>query len=170
MQSHTKLEVSVGLFVLLGLAALGYLSFTLGGIELTQARYAVSARFASVGDLKRGDAVKLAGVKVGEVEQIALVEFTAVVSLVIDRAVSLPRDSIASIKTSGLLGDAYVSLSPGGATENLVAGESIRQTESAISLTDLIGTYAFGSLDAESSSSARGQPRRAPSPSQDVLR
>jgi phospholipid/cholesterol/gamma-HCH transport system substrate-binding protein len=168
VQSHTKLEMSVGAFVLVGVGALGYLSFTLGGVELRRDRYEVNARFSSVGDLKPGDAVKVAGVKVGEVDQIALVDYTAAVSLAVDRSVALPRDSIASIKTSGLLGDAYVSLSPGAAIENLAAGENIRQTESAISLTDLVGKYAFGSVDAESSS-ARGRAKGTANPPEDTL-
>jgi phospholipid/cholesterol/gamma-HCH transport system substrate-binding protein len=163
MQSHTKLEVSVGAFVIAGVAALAYLSLSLGGVEVGHSRYEVHARFSSVGDLKRGGAVKLAGVSVGEVSQIALVDYTANVVLSVDRSLQLPKDSIASIQTSGLLGDAYVSLSPGAASENLSPGGAIRQTEPAISLTELLAKYAFGSIDDDPR--ARGPSRsRDPSP------
>lgn len=149
MQKHTKLETSVGMFVIAGMAALAYLSFTLGGVELGASRYEIRARFSSVGDLKRGDAVKVAGVNVGEVTAIALVDYTAVVELSLDRSLLVPRDTIASVRTSGLLGDAYVSLSPGGASENLGDGATISHTEPAITLGELLSKYAFGSLENE---------------------
>ncbi len=147
MQTHTKLEVSVGLFVIAGAAALAYLSFTLGGLEVAEPRYEVQARFSSVGDLKRGDAVKLAGVHVGEVSEIALVDYTASVRLSISRALQLPKDTMASIQTAGLLGDSYVSLSAGASSENLPPGGNIGHTEAAISISELLAKYAFGSLD-----------------------
>jgi phospholipid/cholesterol/gamma-HCH transport system substrate-binding protein len=149
MLKHTKLEISVGLFVVLGMVALAYLSFTLGGIELGRAMYPVHARFSSVGDLKKGDAVKLAGVNVGEVTGIELVDYTAAVELSVSRTVTLPKDTIASIQTAGLLGDAYVSLSPGAAGDNLPEGGMIRHTEPAFSISELLSRYAFGSLNGE---------------------
>jgi phospholipid/cholesterol/gamma-HCH transport system substrate-binding protein len=148
-QTHGKLEVSVGLFVIACGAALAYLAFTLGGVELGNSRYAVFARFSSVGDLKNGDAVKLAGVTVGEVKNIFLVDYTASVELSVSRPLELPKDTIASIQTSGLLGDAYVSLSPGASDENLAAGGTIAHTEPAISISELLAKYAFGSLGAD---------------------
>jgi phospholipid/cholesterol/gamma-HCH transport system substrate-binding protein len=149
MLKHTKLEISVGLFVILGMGALAYLSITLGGVELGRATYPIHARFSSVGDLKKGDAVKLAGVNVGEVTAIELVDYTAAVELGLSRTVELPTDTIASIQTSGLLGDAYVSLSPGAASDNLPANGMIQRTEPAISISDLLARYAFGSLNGE---------------------
>jgi phospholipid/cholesterol/gamma-HCH transport system substrate-binding protein len=146
MHAHSKLEISVGLFMIIGAAALGYLSFTLGGVSLGERRYAVHARFSSVGDLKRGDAVKLAGVNVGEVTQIALVDYAASVELSVSRSLELPKDTIASIQTAGLLGDAYVSLSPGASSESLPAEASIVHTQPAISISELLAKYAFGSL------------------------
>jgi phospholipid/cholesterol/gamma-HCH transport system substrate-binding protein len=166
MQTHSKLEVSVGLFVMAGAAALAYLSFTLGGLEVAEPRYDLQARFSSVGDLKRGDAVKLAGVHVGEVSAIALVDYSASVTLSISRALEVPKDTIASIQTSGLLGDAYVSLSAGASGENLPPGGSIGHTEAAISISELLAKYAFGSLDSNPPEQA---PRRSEDPAPPAL-
>lgn len=145
MRSYTKVEISVGVFVIIGGIALAYLAFTLGGMTWNRSRYTVHARFATVGELKLGAPVKLAGVSVGEVTKIHLDNFAAETELAIDSPLLLPRDTIASIQSAGLLGDAYVSLSPGAAEQNLGAGARITQTESPVSLTELIAKYAFGS-------------------------
>jgi len=145
MQRYTKLEVSVGVFVLLGMLALAYFSLTLGELRWSPVeRYVVGARFSSVGGLKKGDPVKVAGVNVGEVHRIALADFNADVTLSLDRELRLPADTIASIQTAGLLGDAYVSLSPGGSERDLLPGGRISRTEPAISIMDLIAKYALG--------------------------
>lgn len=148
-QPYTKIEISVGAFVIVGVLALIYLSFTLGGLHLNGRSYSLSARFASVGELKPGATVKLAGVSVGEVKRISLVEFSADVEFALDDGVKLPDDTIASIQSAGLLGDAYVSLSPGGSEKVLASGSRISRTEAAVSLTELISKYAFGSPLAE---------------------
>jgi len=145
MNSYTKIEVSVGAFVITGMLALGYLSFTLGGLSLKQRNASVHARFSSVGELKVGDPVKLAGVRVGEVKSVKLVDYVADTELTLDDEIKLPDDTIASIQSAGLLGDAYVSLSPGASDHNLGNGERIMRTEPAVSLTELISKYAFGS-------------------------
>ena len=164
MQTHGKLEVSVGMFVIACGAALSYLAFTLGGVELGDSRYAVFARFSSVGDLKRGDAVKLAGVTVGDVKKISLVDYTASVELSLSKPLTIPKDTIASIQTSGLLGDAHVSLSPGASGENLADGGTITHTEPAISISELLAKYAFGALGAESEPAAQpAEPSAKPS-------
>lgn len=143
--SYSRTEISAGLFVIIGVAALGYLSLSVGGFELLpQERYRVVARFASIGDLRAGAAVRIAGVDVGRVEKVELADYVAEVALDIDPEVALPADTIASIHTEGLLGQSYVSLSPGAAEEMLERGERIAQTEPAIDLLDLIGKYAFG--------------------------
>lgn len=163
MQSYTRTEVSVGIFVLLGGLALAYLSFTLGGLSFKQRGLSVHARFSSVGELKRGDPVKLAGVRIGEVSSIKLVDYSADTELSLDAELELPDDTIASIQSAGLLGDAYVSLSPGASDRNLVGGERILRTEPAVSLMDLISKYAFGSplSDSAASSSAKGNGQNA---------
>jgi phospholipid/cholesterol/gamma-HCH transport system substrate-binding protein len=146
MRRYTKVEISVGAFILVGGLALAYLSFTLGGLDLGRKRtYALTARFSSVGELKTGDPVKLAGVNVGEVARIALVDFAAEAELAIEDDVKLPEDTIASIQSAGLLGDAYVSLSPGASDKDLPSPGRIRRTEPAVSLTELLAKYAFGS-------------------------
>jgi len=107
MQRYTKLEISVGLFVVLGALSLAYLSLTLGGLRLGAGdRYPLTARFSSVGNLKNGDPVKVAGVNVGEVTKIRLVDFNAEAELSVTRELKLPADTIASIQSAGLLGDA----------------------------------------------------------------
>ena len=168
MQTYTKLEVSVGLFVIAGALAVGYLSFTLGGLELEGPRYSLSARFASVGDLKVGDPVKLAGVKVGDVAAVRLVDFVAEVELRLRAPLPLPDDTVASIQTAGLLGDAYVALSPGASEQDLSPGGSIRRTEPAITISELIAKYAFGALGSEATNAAPGA-AAAPSISSEPL-
>jgi phospholipid/cholesterol/gamma-HCH transport system substrate-binding protein len=146
MQRYTKLEISVGAFVIVGAVALAYLSLTLGGFNFTQGgRYTVLARFSSVGSLKTGDPVKLAGVSVGEVGSLKVVDFAAQVDLSLDKEIKLPDDTIASIQSASLLGEMYVSLSPGASEKDLAPGASITRTEPAVSLTELIAKYAFGS-------------------------
>jgi phospholipid/cholesterol/gamma-HCH transport system substrate-binding protein len=155
--SYSRTEIIAGLFVLAGLAAVAYLSLSVGGFELLpQKRYPVIARFASVGDLRGGAAVRIAGVDVGRVTSIELDDHVARVELAIDRAVPLSADTIASIRTEGLLGQAYVSLSPGAAEEMIQPGGRIAQTEPAIDLLDLIGKYAFGG-SREGEGSANGE-------------
>ena len=166
MSRYTRLEISVGAFVLAGAAAVAYLSLTLGGLTLgPDHRYVLEARFATVGDLKVGNPVKLAGVNVGEVAKITLVDFAAQVNVALDPNVKLPVDTIASIKTEGLLGDAYVSLSPGASEQDLRNGARITRTEPAISILDLVAKYAFGSSVTEGEapkSSAPEQPKKSP--------
>jgi phospholipid/cholesterol/gamma-HCH transport system substrate-binding protein len=152
MSRYTNIEISVGAFVSVGVLALAYLSFTLGGFHLDRRHFSVTARFASVGELKAGDPVKIAGVSVGEVKRIALVNYAAETELALDDGLKLPADTIASIESAGLLGDSYVSLSPGGSDRDLVKGARIAHTEPAISLTEIIAKYAFGSSPASSES------------------
>jgi len=155
MQNYTKLEIAVGAFMVAGALALAYLSVSLGGLRpFSDDRYGIVARFSSVGGLKQGDPVKISGVTVGEVASIRLVDFAAETELFIDRGVEVPADSIASVQSNGLLGDAYVSLSPGADDRNLAPGEKIARTEPAVSFTELIAKYAFGSPISESSEPA----------------
>lgn len=145
MDKYTRIEISVGLFLIAGAAILGYLSVSLGGLELMpREHYHIHARFASVGDLSSGAPVRIAGVRVGEVESIRLVDYAAEVTLHVEQPLELPADTIASIRTSGLLGESYVSLSPGGAEANMKDGDRVMQTEPAIDLIHLLSKYAFG--------------------------
>jgi len=169
---YTKAEITAGAFVLVGLAILGYLSVSIGGLKLLpEDTYRVSARFSNVGDLKPRAPVKVAGVRIGKVRSIRLTDFFGEAELAIDRSVRLPKDSIASITTAGLLGDAYVSVSPGGAEQDLGDGDRITHTEPALNVSDLLGRYAFGASDRKEASdrasdraSAPAVPPPAPAP------
>jgi phospholipid/cholesterol/gamma-HCH transport system substrate-binding protein len=146
---YTRAEVATGIFLLLGLLGLGYLSISIGGLRvLPREHYRVSARFSNVGGLKVRAPVKVAGVTIGRVESIELADYLGQTVLAIDRKVALPRDTIASITTAGLLGDAYVSLSPGASERDLVDGDRITHTEPALNIADLIGRFAFGTAGA----------------------
>ena len=106
--------------------------------------YRIFARFSNVGDLKLRAPVKVAGVTVGKVQSIKLADDLGEAELSVDRKISLPEDTIASIATAGLLGDAYVSLSLGGADRSLKDGSRITHTEPALNISDVLGRYAFG--------------------------
>jgi phospholipid/cholesterol/gamma-HCH transport system substrate-binding protein len=147
----------VGAFVMLGIAALGYLSISIGGLQLVAPdRYVLKARFASVGDLKQGAPIRIAGVKVGQVVGVSLKDYTAEAELSIGRSVVLPKDTVASIRSEGLLGNAYVSLTPGGSLENLRDGGLVSQTEPAVDLSDLLARYAFGQRSAPAEPATSG--------------
>jgi phospholipid/cholesterol/gamma-HCH transport system substrate-binding protein len=146
---YTRAEIVAGAFLVGGCLLLAYLSVSIGGLTIVpRDRYRLAARFSDVGDLKAGAPVKVAGVTIGEVVSIALVDYFGEATLAIDRKVTLPRDTIASVATAGLLGDAYLSLSPGGAEQDLAPGGRISRTEPALNLADLIGRYAFGKSSA----------------------
>lgn len=143
-------ETSVGIFVLIGLACVAYITFRLGNLEiLAEDSYYVNARFLSVAGLKPGASVDVAGVQIGTVDSIKLDtdEMVAVVQMKIKSSVPLSTDVIASIRTSGLIGDKYIKLEPGGMPDKLKNGDSIEETESAIDLESLISKYAFGDVD-----------------------
>ena len=141
-------EILVGLFVLLGAAALLFLALkaaNLASFTTSGDTYVVQARFDNVGGLKARAAVRSAGVNVGRVTGVTLdpQTFQGLVTLEISKAMAFPKDSSAKILTSGLLGDQYVGIEPGGAVENLSAGDVITQTQSAVVLENLIGQFLF---------------------------
>ncbi len=141
------IEIFVGIFVLIGLVCVGYLTVKLGKMELLGDNYyTLHARFQSVSGLTEGATVEIAGVKVGQVEGITLdpERQVAMISLKIMHGVTLTDDVIASVKTSGLIGDKYIKLAPGGSEEVLKAGDTILETESAVDLEELISKYVFG--------------------------
>ena len=144
-----SIEVAVGIFMLIGMLCVGYLSVRLGEMEWGGDKYyPLLARFQSVSGLIAGAHVELAGVRVGKVDSIALDPKTqaAVVKLNIQKSVVLSDDVIASIKTAGLIGDKYLQLSPGGSDRVLKAGDMITETESAVDLEALISKYVFGGV------------------------
>jgi phospholipid/cholesterol/gamma-HCH transport system substrate-binding protein len=146
MSGNTRtLELDTGLFVLLGFAALGFLTTQLpgSGVQLggSSAGYHVTARFDNVGDLKVGAPVTMAGVRVGRVDRVGIdpAQFKAVVTLTIDKQYGqIPDDSDASIQTAGLLGAKYVGLGAGGSGTYLAEGSQIQFTQSALVLENLV--------------------------------
>lgn len=142
-----KLELVVGAFVLVGIICLGYLSIKLGKLEIIGGHlYNIEAEFDSVSGLKPGATVEIAGVEVGRVKAITLKEDRGLVTLSIRNDVKLFNDTIASIKTRGIIGEKFVSLSPGGGGEVLQAGSRIRDTESGLDLEELVSQYIHGKV------------------------
>jgi phospholipid/cholesterol/gamma-HCH transport system substrate-binding protein len=150
---HNKLEFLVGIFVLLGIAAVAYLTMKLGsGSMMGGDTYVIEARFTNVGGLNKGSSVLLAGVFVGRVEEVRIDpgDYCAIATLRVPTALRLPTDTMASIKTTGLIGDKHISLAPGADETYLEEGTRITMTESAVDLESLIGKMAFGSVGEES--------------------
>lgn len=142
-----KIELAVGVFVLVGVVCLGYLSIKLGKLEVIGGQYYdVAAEFDSVSGLKAGATVEIAGVEVGRVKAIALKEDRGLVMLSLRKEVKVYDDTIASIKTRGIIGEKYVSLSPGGGGEVLPVGGTIRDTESGLDLEELVSQYIHGKV------------------------
>lgn len=130
----------VGLFALLGIAALIYLSVRLGNIGIVPTPgYTLYANFDNISGLKNGDQVQLAGVTIGKVQSISLQNNRAHIAMRINNGVQIDTDAIAEIKTSGIIGDKYVSIALGPGEHNLTNGGTIRQTQSAFVLEDAIG-------------------------------
>jgi phospholipid/cholesterol/gamma-HCH transport system substrate-binding protein len=162
------IETLVGLFVLLGIAGMVFLSLKAANLASfgTRDSYTLSARFDNIGGLKPRSPVRSAGVTVGRVTSIGLDSKTyqGLVTMEIHRDVQIPRDSSAKILTSGLLGDQYVGIEPGGDEKNLEEGTLITQTQSAVVLENLIGQFLFNkAADAGSTSGAPSEPP-APAP------
>ena len=151
---QSKLELVVGVFVLAGLIAVAYLALKVGaGSLLGSETYSVRARFTNSGGLNPGSNVLIAGVPIGRVGAITLnpTDFSALVELKLEKVVKLPTDTIASIKTSGLIGDKYVGLSPGSDTVFLAPGATITDTEAALDIESLISRFAFGNVEKKDS-------------------
>jgi len=148
MKTRT-VETSVGIFVLIGLVCVAYLTIKLGKMEwLGENHYHVTARFSTVAGLKKGAIVDLAGVQIGQVEAIGLdpKENVAVVRMRVQSGIPLAEDAMASVRTSGLIGDKYVKIEPGGSDVLLKDGGEIVHTESAVDLESVISKYAFGDV------------------------
>jgi len=147
MMTRKSLDFWVGVFVLMGIAALLFLSLKVANLSSFSngATYPISARFDNIGGLKVRGAVKSAGVVVGRVTAIDFdnQSFEARVTMALDDRFRFPKDTAAKILTSGLLGDQYVGLAPGGDTANLQAGDTLTITQSAVVLENLIGQFLY---------------------------
>jgi len=141
------LEIAVGLFMIVGVLCLGYLSIKLGKMEIMGGKgYEIQAVFSNIGGLKTGSSVVIAGVDVGRVKSIELDDYQARATIIVPVGLEIQEDAIASIKTKGLIGEKYVDITPGGSDEVLEPGGLIRDTQSAVDLEQLISNYVFGKL------------------------
>jgi len=139
-----KTEISVGIFMILGITCLVYLSVNLGGIALFGSdSFRIEARFGSIEGLEVAASVEIAGVPVGKVKRITLEENEALVLMEIKNGTQITDDTIASIRTKGVIGDKFVKLSPGGSDDLLEDQGFLMNTESAISLEELVSKYIF---------------------------
>jgi phospholipid/cholesterol/gamma-HCH transport system substrate-binding protein len=146
---QSNIELSVGAFVLLGIVAIVWFAIQAGAGVAIGSSYQVNARFTNVGGLRPGNQVFIAGVPVGRVEKIDLnSQYAAIVHMNVREDVRLPTDTIASVKTSGLIGDKFIALAPGADSKNLAPGGMITDTES------LIRRFAFGNVSPSPSPSA----------------
>jgi phospholipid/cholesterol/gamma-HCH transport system substrate-binding protein len=140
-------ELAVGVFILVGLVCLGYLSVRFGRMEVLGSRgYELSALFSNSGGLKAGAPVVIAGVDVGRVRSITLDNYQALISLTLTPGVKLHEDAIASIKTKGLIGEKFVDIAPGGSEKVLPPGGRIRETQPPVDLEELIANVVFGKI------------------------
>lgn len=141
--------MAVGIFMLIGIACVGYLTIQLGKMQwIGDNFYPLEARFKSAAGLKAGSQVEISGVQVGQVDSIRFDpdRQMAKVRLKIQKDIVLTDDVIASVKTSGLIGDRYIKLTPGGSDLVLKPGDQITETESAIDFEELISKYVFGGV------------------------
>jgi phospholipid/cholesterol/gamma-HCH transport system substrate-binding protein len=159
-----SIETMVGLFVLLGMLGLVFLALKAANLGSFTGgdTYTLTARFDNIGGLKVRAPVRSAGVTVGRVSAITLdgKTFQGVVTLEVDRRFQFPKDSAAKILTSGLLGDQYIGLEPGGEEKNLAAGDTVAQTQSAVVLENLIGQFLTGRAADAGSEPAASTPRK----------
>lgn len=144
---RARVNIAVGIFVVLGILALGYLSIKLGRVTFFGGGgYLVSADFPSVGGLKNGASVEIAGVEIGRVEAIGLNDYQARVVLRLNSSIQLQEDSIASIKTKGLIGEKFIRISPGASEKLIKPNGRIREVEAPVDLEELISKYVFGKV------------------------
>jgi phospholipid/cholesterol/gamma-HCH transport system substrate-binding protein len=144
---RSALDVAVGVFVLVGILALGWLSVRLGRVELwSSAGYTVTADFPTVGGLKTGSSIEIAGVEIGRVDGITLSDYQARVIMTIKPAIKLQEDAIASIKTRGLIGEKYIKINPGGSEKLIGPNGKITEVEPPVDIEELISKYVFGKV------------------------
>ena len=144
---RSALDVAVGVFLVVGVLALGWLSVRLGRVELfTSPGYVVFADFPSVGGLKAGSSVEIAGVEIGRVDGITLSDYQARVAMTIRGDVKLQDDAIASIKTRGLIGEKFIKINPGGSEKLIKPNGKITEVEPPVDIEELISKYVFGKV------------------------
>jgi phospholipid/cholesterol/gamma-HCH transport system substrate-binding protein len=142
--NKASVETAVGVFLIIGLLCLAYLSVKLGDVEFFGTKqYPVKARFTNISGLKEGAGIEIAGVNVGKVSKINLEEYQAIVELLINPEVKLQEDAIASIRTQGIIGDKYIKISPGGSEDYIEPNGMLTETESTVDIEELVSKYIF---------------------------
>ena len=147
-----KIETIVGIFVLLGLVCVGYMTVKLGKVSFFKDdSYRITASFNSVTGLRQGNPVHILGIEVGTVEKITMDQEyqKAVVAMKIKEGIKIYDDAIASIKTEGLMGNQYISIDPGGSGALLEKNGAITETQAPVDIIGLISKYAFGDIKKE---------------------
>ena len=143
-----RLELAVGVFVVLGVLSMGYLALKLGKLELVGGGYYdIHAEFSSASGLKPGAPVEIAGVQVGRVKTIGLIDSQASVTLALQSGIEIYSDAIASIKSRGIIGEKFMELSPGGSGDLLRTGDTILDTEAGIDLEQVISQFIHGNVE-----------------------
>lgn len=143
-----NIEFTVGLFVIVGILCLGYLSVKLGGMELMGSQgYDVYALFSNSGGLKQGSSVMIAGVEVGRIKRIGLEDYQARIVMNLNKAVRIQEDAIAAIKTKGLIGEKFIEITPGASEKVIPQGGKIRETLPPVDFEQLISKYVFGKVE-----------------------
>lgn len=149
MKKYSK-ETIVGVFVVIGLLCIGYMTIKLGNVGfLGENSYTLHAKFSSVTGLRVGNPVQMLGLEIGRVSKFTMDQENqlAIVDLKIDKEIEIFDDAIASIKTEGLIGDKYISIDAGGGGDLLAAGDYITDTQSPTDIMDLVSKYAFGDVE-----------------------
>ena len=147
MKRKYDFELTVGIFVLVGILAVGYLSVKLGKLEVVgSAGYTVNAEFSNAGGVKPGSVIEIAGVEIGKVRGVRLANYSAQAELWIHKDIKLQEDVIASIRTKGLIGEKYIQINPGGSETYIKDGGKIRETESAVDIEELVSKFVFGKV------------------------
>ncbi len=154
-----NIEFGVGLFMILGLAAFFYLAIKMGDINLFgDDKYKVMARFTSISGLKEGAYVEMAGVRIGRVSSIRFdpESYESVIQLSVPKDVKLQEDTIASVRTAGIIGDKFIKLTPGGLEDYIEEGGEIIETESSLDIEELVSKYIFESTDKDDNEEDQG--------------
>ena len=171
MYATRTTQLIVGVFAILGIIALAILSLSLGKISLVpRPGYTLYASFDNISGLKAGDQVQLDGVQIGKVVQIGLKDMRARVAMRVNKDVQIDEDAIAAVKTSGIIGDKYVSVQLGPSDRILKDGDTIRQTQSAFVLEDAIGQLINSSGSSESSKSESSKDSKSSNPDKEGKR
>jgi len=151
MKKYSK-ETVVGIFVVIGLACIGYMTVKLGNVGFFgDSTYSLFAKFNTVTGLREGNPVNMLGLEVGKVQKFTMDQENqqVLVEFKINKGIEIYDDAIASVKTEGLIGDKYVAVDPGGGGDLLANGDSITDTNSPTDIMDLVSKYAFGDVGGE---------------------